>query len=165
MPKLAYSNLGNGPQLQRRVCWPLPNLESQRWLLEVKQAHCCCWRPFLIIVFFFSYPAFMRDYCKRTCGLCPLVPSSSLLTSENPNPIVVVASKCFDADKRCPAWAAYANQCKTNRLFMAKTCKKSCGLCSGFSGDQPMLASVGSSISHFSLVLLLYIVLPCLLPL
>lgn len=42
MPKLAYSNLGNGPQLQRRVCWPLPNLESQRWLLEVKQAHCCC---------------------------------------------------------------------------------------------------------------------------
>lgn len=76
--------------------------------------------------FFPSYPTFMKDYCPRSCDRCPLV--SSTTSSVFPNPIVV-ASKCEDGDKRCPAWAAYANQCRTNRLFMSKTCKKSCGLC------------------------------------
>ena len=76
--------------------------------------------------FFPSYPTFMKDYCPRSCDRCPLV--SSTTSSVFPNPIVV-ASKCQDGDKRCPAWAAYANQCRTNRLFMSKTCKKSCGLC------------------------------------
>ena len=72
----------------------------------------------------------MKDYCPRSCDLCPLIPST---TSEVlPNPIVVrptPTSNCQDKDKRCPAWAAYANQCYTSKWFMSKTCKKSCGLC------------------------------------
>ena len=63
----------------------------------------------------------MRDHCQRACDLCPLVPSSILTT----NPIV--DTRCKDKDKRCSAWAAYANQCHTNRLFMSKVCKETCG--------------------------------------
>ena len=75
----------------------------------------------ILIKCLFRYLAFMRDHCQRACDLCPLVPSSILTT----NPIV--DTNCKDKDKRCSAWAAYANQCHTNRLFMSKVCKETCG--------------------------------------
>ena len=73
---------------------------------------------------FYRYPKFMKDHCSVTCGLC----SPESIGSSVTNPITV-ALRCYDKDKRCPAWAAYANQCQSNRLFMSRMCKKTCGLC------------------------------------
>ena len=72
---------------------------------------------------FCRYPKFMKDHCSVTCGLCS---SGSIGSVTNP---ITVALRCYDKDKRCPAWAAYANQCQSNRLFMSRMCKKTCGLC------------------------------------
>ncbi len=105
----------------------------------------------------------MKDHCRRTCDLCLLIPSTGGSTGGSmtwpPNPIVV-ASKCTDEDKRCPAWAAYANQCQSNRLFMSKMCKKTCGLCSSLQDnslyDMPAAASAPLSTSHGARLLLLW---------
>ena len=108
----------------------------------------------------------MKDYCPRSCDLCPLVPST---TSEVlPNPIVVrppPTSNCQDKDKRCPAWAAYANQCYTSKWFMSKTCKKSCGLCRAYNVDleDGILLEVDYSMAsknNYNVISLFIIILP-----
>ena len=84
--------------------------------------------PMCFLFLLFRYPKFMKDHCSVTCGLC--IGSSVSVT----NPITVAPS-CYDKDKRCPAWAAYANQCQSNRLFMSRMCKKTCGLCNKEKND------------------------------
>ncbi|KAJ7374574.1 hypothetical protein OS493_004912 [Desmophyllum pertusum] len=56
-------------------------------------------------------PGYMRRYCKRSCGLCTVQPTS-----------------CTNRDYRCPTWARYG-YCRTN-AYTRTNCKKSCGLCS-----------------------------------
>ena len=89
----------------------------------------------------YSYPSFMKDYCPRSCEVCPLVPAG---TTSVINPLT---SKCTDKDKRCPAWAAYANQCQSNRLFMSKMCKQTCGLCNSLEDNLSSLEDMPSASS------------------
>ena len=95
---------------------------------------------FVVIFSLYSYPNFMKDYCPRSCGLCPLVPGTS-------NVINTLTSKCADKDKRCPAWAAYANQCQSNRLFMSRMCKQTCGLCNSLEDNLSSLQDLPSASS------------------
>ena len=80
----------------------------------------------------------MKDHCPKSCGLCTLVPSPI-----GTNPISVLET-CKDKDKRCPAWAAYANQCQTNRLFMSQMCKETCGLCFKNADEYPHVLEFGN---------------------
>ena len=91
----------------------------------------------------YRYPKFMKDHCIETCGLC----SDPSIGTSVTNPITGSgsSSRCYDKDKRCPAWAAYANQCQSNRLFMSRMCKKTCGLCNkgkGQSSSDDMMGSL-----------------------
>ena len=114
------------------ICKPMP---------EQLFIHCLKYFSFIQ-----SYPNFMKDYCPRSCSLCPLVPGTSTV-------INTLTSKCADKDKRCPAWAAYANQCQSNRLFMSKMCKQTCGLCNSLEDNLHSLQDMPSASSAIFLSL------------
>ena len=66
------------------------------------------------------YPDFMARYCPMTCGICSLPPPLVSSTKPTTAPKPVTSSQCVDFDWRCPSWAAFQNQCATNRQFMSK---------------------------------------------
>ncbi len=43
----------------------------------------------------------------------------------NSNQSPTFTSQCDDKDSRCPSWAAFQNQCTTNREFMNRSVKLS----------------------------------------
>ena len=72
-----------------------------------------------------SNPDFMREQCPRACGFCEGAAAAAAEAVPTAG-----GGRCEDLVGDCGAWVA-DKQCERNRRFMAQTCARSCGWCSG----------------------------------
>ena len=117
----------------------------------------------------FKNPAFMRDSCPMSCGICPdgtcadksadckawassgeCQSNPTFVMHECPDACGLCENICQDQHEQCSTWAADGN-CETNHAYMLSQCPASCGTCGriravakfGDGADWPVEAATG----------------------